>query len=75
MGLVREPDGLLRLGGANNFVGGLTVNAGTVQIETDAALGSGPHEVEAAAAGGLAEEIGVVAAGILLVGYLFNAVL
>ena len=39
--LTLDGNGLLRLGGANNFVGGLTLNAGTVQIANGSAIPSG----------------------------------
>ncbi len=41
-GLIKAGSGTLVLGGANSYGGGTTVNAGTLQISTDANLGTAP---------------------------------
>ena len=52
--LVKVGSGTLTLSGTNTFSGGLAVNAGTVAVPSDAALGSNSHTVAVGPSGTLA---------------------
>ena len=45
-GLVKAGDGTLRLAAGNTYIGNTTLQAGTLQVENDAALGPGALRVE-----------------------------
>ena len=48
LALTKSGSGLLRLTGANNYSGGTTINAGTLRVETDGALGAAPGSFQPA---------------------------
>jgi autotransporter-associated beta strand protein len=44
--LIKAGNGALTLSNANNFSGGLTLNAGTLNVNTEGVVGSGPFRVQ-----------------------------